>query len=136
MKGLCSASFSVAEVTLRMHPLPGGVTAAACSFATRQSPGATGSAAIQLGIPVARIELVDETQLDAVNRYSKTSYPVAPTLFFEFHSDSERHVADQAEAVQALAAERGGTGFTWATRLEDREKLWQARHHADRESGV
>jgi D-lactate dehydrogenase (cytochrome) len=79
---------------------------------------------------VARIELIDETQLEAVNRYSKTSYPVAPTLFFEFHSDSERHVQDQAEAVQALAAERGGTGFSWATRLEDREKLWQARHDA------
>ena len=53
---------------------------------------------------------------------------MAPTLFFEFHSDSDRHVADQAEAVQALAAERGGRDFQWATRLEDREKLWQARH--------
>ena len=59
--------------------------------------------------------------MDAVNRYSKTSYPVAPTLFFEFHGDSERHVADQAEAVQALAAEHGGRGFQWATHLEDRE---------------
>jgi D-lactate dehydrogenase (cytochrome) len=87
-------------------------------------------ATIQLGVPVARIELIDDAQIDAVNRYSSTSYPVAPTLFFEFHSDSERHVADQAEAVQALAAERGGTSFSWATRLEDREKLWQARHHA------
>jgi len=55
---------------------------------------------------------------------------VAPTLFFEFHSDSERHVVDQAETVQALAAERGGRGFQWATRLEDRERLWQARHDA------
>jgi len=53
---------------------------------------------------------------------------VAPTLFFEFHSDSERHVADQAETVQALAAERGGRDFQWATRLEEREKLWRARH--------
>jgi D-lactate dehydrogenase (cytochrome) len=76
------------------------------------------------------MELLDEVQLDAVNRYSKTSYPVAPTLFFEFHGDSERHVADQAEAVQALAAERGGRGFQWATRLEDRQRLWQARHDA------
>ena len=87
-------------------------------------------ATIQLGVPVARIELLDEVQLDAVNRYSKTSYPVAPTLFFEFHSDSARHVADQAEAVQALAAERGGRGFHWATHLEDRARLWQARHDA------
>jgi D-lactate dehydrogenase (cytochrome) len=83
-----------------------------------------------MGVPVARIELLDETQMDAVNRYSKTRYAVAPTLFFEFHSDSERHVADQAETVQALAAERGGLGFEWATRLEDRERLWQARHEA------
>src|SRR6185369_4781367 len=62
--------------------------------------------------------------------YSKTSYPVAPTLFFEFHSDSARHVADQAEAVQTLAAERGGQGFQWATHREDRQRLWQARHDA------
>jgi D-lactate dehydrogenase (cytochrome) len=68
--------------------------------------------------------------MDAVNRYSKTSYPVAPALFFEFHSDSARHLADQAEAVQALALERGGRGFSWATHLEDRERLWQARHTA------
>jgi D-lactate dehydrogenase (cytochrome) len=87
-------------------------------------------ATIQVGVPVARIELLDETQMDAVNRYSKTSYAIAPTLFFEFHSDSARHVADQAETVQGLAAERGGQGFQWATRLEDRETLWQARHDA------
>src|SRR2546425_10833453 len=76
------------------------------------------------------MELLDEVQMDAVNRYSKTTYAAAPTLFFEFHSDSARHVADQAEAVQAIAAERGGRGFEFATRLEDRERLWQARHDA------
>src|SRR6476660_8454278 len=120
----------ITEVTLRLHPLPEAVSAAVCSFQSMQGAVETVIATIQLGIPVARIELIDETQLEAVNRSSKTSYPVAPTLFFEFHSDSERHVQDQAEAVQALAAERGGTGFSWATRLEDREKLWQARHDA------
>jgi D-lactate dehydrogenase (cytochrome) len=120
----------ITEVTLRLHPLPEAVSAAVCPFQSMQGAVETVIATIQLGIPVARMELIDETQLEAVNRYSKTSYPVAPTLFFEFHSDSERHVADQAEAVQALAAERGGTGFRWATRLEDREKLWQARHEA------
>src|SRR4051812_47317173 len=120
----------ITDITLRLHPLPEAVSAAVCSFASMQGAVETVIATIQLGIPVARIELLDETQMDAVNRYSKTNYPVAPTLFFEFHSDSERHVQDQAEAVQALAAERGGTGFTWATRLEDREKLWQARHDA------
>jgi D-lactate dehydrogenase (cytochrome) len=118
------------EVTLRLHPLPEAVSAAVCSFESIQGAVETVIATIQLGIPVARIELLDEVQLDAVNRYSKTSYPVAPTLFFEFHSDSARHVADQAEAVQALAAERGGRGFQWATRPEDRARLWQARHDA------
>src|SRR5882724_8533367 len=120
----------ITEVTLRLHPLPEAVSAAVCSFASMQGAVETVIATIQLGIPVARIELLDEVQLDAVNRYSKTSYPVAPTLFFEFHSDSQRHVADQAEAVQALAADRGGQGFQWATHLEDRARLWQARHDA------
>jgi D-lactate dehydrogenase (cytochrome) len=120
----------ITEVTLRLHPLPEAVSAAVCAFESIQGAVETVIATIQLGIPVARIELLDEVQLDAVNRYSKTSYPVAPTLFFEFHSDSARHVSDQAEAVQALAAERGGRTFEWATRLEDRERLWQARHDA------
>jgi D-lactate dehydrogenase (cytochrome) len=118
------------EVTLRLHPLPEAVSAAVCSFESIQGAVETVIATIQLGIPVARIELLDEVQLDAVNRYSKTSYPVAPTLFFEFHSDSARHVTDQAEAVQALAADHGGRGFQWATHLEDRQRLWQARHDA------
>src|SRR3954447_3112211 len=120
----------ITEITLRLHPLPEAVSAAVCSFESMQGAVDTVIATIQLGVPVARIELLDEVQLDAVNRYSKTSYPVAPTLFFEFHSDSARHVADQAEAVQALAAERGGRGFQWATHLEDRARLWQARHDA------
>jgi D-lactate dehydrogenase (cytochrome) len=116
------------EITVRLHPLPEAVSAAVCPFESLQGAVETVIATIQLGIPVARMEILDEVQMDAVNRYSKTSYPVAPTLFFEFHSDSQRHVADQAEAVQALAAERGGRDFQWATRLEEREKLWRARH--------
>jgi len=120
----------ITEITLRLHPRPEAVSAAVCSFASMEGAVETVIATIQLGIPVARIELLDEMQLDAVNRYSNTSYPVAPTLFFEFHSDSARHVADQAEAVQAVASERGGRGFSWATRLEERERLWQARHDA------
>jgi D-lactate dehydrogenase (cytochrome) len=118
------------ELTLRLHPLPEAVSAAVCSFDSIDGAVDTVIATIQLGVPVARIELLDETQMDAINRYSRTRYAVAPTLFFEFHSDSERHVAEQAETVQALAAERGGRGFEWATRLEDRDKLWEARHTA------
>ncbi len=118
------------EITLRLHPLPEAVSAAVCSFGSMQGAVETVIATIQVGVPVARIELLDETQIDAVNRYSKTDYAVAPTLFFEFHSDSSRHVADQVDTVQALAADHGGQGFQWATRLEDRERLWQARHDA------
>jgi D-lactate dehydrogenase (cytochrome) len=120
----------ITEVTVRLHPLPEAVSAAVCAFASIEGAVATVISTIQLGIPVARIELLDEVQMDAVNRYSKTSYQVAPTLFFEFHSDSSRHVDDQARAVEAIAAENGGHGFEWATELEDRERLWRARHDA------
>jgi D-lactate dehydrogenase (cytochrome) len=120
----------ITEVTLRLHPRPEAVSAAVCAFDTLAGAVETVIATIQLGIPVARIELLDETQMDAVNRYSKTAYPVAPTLFFEFHSDSVRHVEDQATSVQEIAAERGGRGFEWSTRREDRERLWEARHNA------
>jgi D-lactate dehydrogenase (cytochrome) len=118
------------EIIVRLHPRPEAVAAAICAFESMQGAVETVIATIQLGVPVARLELLDETQIDAVNRYSKTSYPVAPTLLFEFHGDNDRHVGDQAESVQALAAERGGHRFEWATRLEDRERLWQARHEA------
>ena len=84
---------------------------------------------IQSGIPVARIELLDEVQIDAVNRYSKLDYAVQPTLFFEFHG-TERGVVEQAEMVQAIAAEHGAGDFRWATKPEDRNKLWKARHDA------
>ena len=118
----------ITEVTVRLHPLPEATAAAVCSFDTIRGAVDTVIATIQLGIPVARIELLDEVMMDAVNRYSKTSYPVSPALFFEFHGDSDRTVAEQAETVQGLAAEHDGRGFTWAHRPEERERLWQARH--------
>jgi D-lactate dehydrogenase (cytochrome) len=120
----------ITEVTLRLHPVPEAVSAAVCAFDSMEGAVATVIATIQLGIPVARIELLDEVQMDAIIRHSKLSYQPAPTLFFEFHGDSDRHVAEQAETVQAVAAERGGRHFEWSTRLEDRERLWQARHNA------
>jgi D-lactate dehydrogenase (cytochrome) len=120
----------ITEVTLRLHPVPEAVSAAVCAFDSLAGAVDTVIATIQLGLRVARIELLDAALLDAINRYSKTSYPLAPTLFFEFHGDHDRHVAEQAEVVQGLAADRGGRGFEWATRLEDRERLWQARHNA------
>jgi D-lactate dehydrogenase (cytochrome) len=119
----------ITDVTVRLHPVPDAVAAAICAFDTIKGAVDTVIATIQLGVPVARIELLDEVLMDAVNRHSKTSYAVAPTLLFEFHGDSDGHVAAQAAVVEGLAAERGGHGFDWATRLEDRERLWHARHN-------
>jgi D-lactate dehydrogenase (cytochrome) len=120
----------ITEVTLRLHPVPEAVSAAVCAFGSMQGAVDTVIATIQSGVPVARIEIVDEVQMDAINRYARTSYVCAPTLFFEFHSDSHAHAGEQAATVETLAAERGGHGFTWAAKLEDREKLWKARHDA------
>ena len=120
----------ITEVTVRLHPRPEAISAAVCSFDSIRGAVDTVIATIQLGIPVARVELLDDRHLDAINRYSKTSYPVAPTLLFEFYGDSDQHVASQAETVQALATERGGRAFQWATRPEERERLWEARHNA------
>ena len=119
----------ITDVTVRLHPIPEAVAAAVCAFDSIKGAVDTVIATIQLGVPVARIELLDEVLMDAVNRHVKTNYAVAPTLLFEFHGDSDRHVSDQASAVEALASERGGRGFEWATRLEDRERLWHARHN-------
>jgi D-lactate dehydrogenase (cytochrome) len=120
----------ITDVTLRLHPLPEAVAAASCAFDTLKGAVETAVAAIQLGLPVARVELLDEVQMGAVNKYSGTDYVVAPTLFFEFHGHSERHLAEITSAVQALASEHGSHRFRWATRPEERAKLWQARHDA------
>jgi D-lactate dehydrogenase (cytochrome) len=120
----------IAEVTVRLHPLPEAVSAAVCAFESIKGAVDTVIATMQLGVPVARIELLDDSQMDAINRHSHTTYPVAHTLLFEFHGDSQHQVAQQAEAVQELAKENGGREFTWAIHLEDRERLWEARHNA------
>ena len=120
----------ITELTLRVHPLPEAVSAAVCSFPSIESAVKTVIETIQFGASVARIELLDDAQMDAINRYSKINYPVAPTLFFEFHGSSDRHVSEQAEFVQSIAEEHGAKGFQWATLLEDRDKLWEARHAA------
>jgi D-lactate dehydrogenase (cytochrome) len=120
----------IVEVTLRLHPLPEAVAAASCTFESIRGAVETAIETIQLGIPVARMELMDEAQVDACNKYSKTNYPVAPTLFFEFHGDSERNVNDQAETVRSLAQEHTGRGFRSFTSPEEREALWKMRHEA------
>ena len=119
----------ITEVTLRLYGIPEAISAAVCSFPTIEDATNTVINTIQLGIPVARIELLDDVQMDAVNRYSDLDYPVASTLFFEFHG-TERGVEEQAEMVKDIAAEYGGSDFQWATKQEERNKLWQARHDA------
>jgi len=118
----------ICDITLRLQPMPEAVAAAVCSFPSIDAAVRTVIATIQLGVPVARIELLDEVQIDAINRFSKLAYPVLPTLFFEFHGHDDREVGDHAETVQALAAEHDGSGFEWVTRLEERARLWRARH--------
>ncbi|NBB84145.1 MAG: FAD-binding protein [Alphaproteobacteria bacterium] len=117
----------ITEVTLRLHGIPEAISSAVAAFPTIEDAVNTTILTIQSGVPVARIELLDDVQMDAVNRFSKLDYAVAPTLFFEFHG-TERGVVEQAEQVEAIAKEFGASDFRWATRQEDRSRLWQARH--------
>ena len=120
----------ITELTLRLYGRPEAVRAAVCPFESMAGAANTVIQTIQLGIPVARIEIIDEVQLRVVNAYSKTDYPLSPTLFFEFHGTSEVVVEDQIRSVEEIAREHGAKGFTWAASLEDRNTLWQARHNA------
>ncbi|MGH7052772.1 MAG: FAD-binding oxidoreductase [Stellaceae bacterium] len=119
----------ITELTVRLYGIPEAISAAVCAFPTIENAVDTVILTIQSGVPVARIELLDEAQMAAINTYSKLDHQVAPTLFFEFHG-SPAGVAEQAEAVEAIAGEQGGTGFRWAVTQEERSKLWQARHDA------
>jgi D-lactate dehydrogenase (cytochrome) len=119
----------ITEVTVRLHGQPEAVSAAVCGFESMDGAVQTVITTIQLGVPVARIELLDELQIEANNRYSKLSYPVKPTLLFEFHGTSQESVTEHARTVQELATEQGGSGFQWATTTEERARLWQARHN-------
>ena len=119
----------ITEVTLRPYGIPEAISAAVCNFTAVEGAVDTVILTIQSGIPVARIELLDEVQMDALNKYSKLDYPVRPTLFLEFHG-TEAGVREQAEGVQAIAAEFGGGDFQWTSNSEERNKLWQARHDA------
>ena len=120
----------ITELTLRLHGRPEALAAATCHFESIEQAVRTVITTIQLGIPVARIELLDDVQVDAVNKFSKLSYPVFPTLFFEFHGLSERDVTEQAETVGGIAADNGGLAFARAVTPEARAALWQARHDA------
>ncbi|TXT32384.1 MAG: D-lactate dehydrogenase (cytochrome) [Rhodocyclaceae bacterium] len=119
----------MAELTVKLYPIPEAISAAVCTFPDIDSAVQAVILTIQLGVPVARIELLDALSLKAINLFSKTTLAEAPTLFFEFHG-SPASVEEQAITVQGIADDLGGTHFEWAARPEDRSRLWQARHDA------
>jgi D-lactate dehydrogenase (cytochrome) len=119
----------ITEATVKLYAVQEAMSAAVCAFDSVDGCTKTVIQTIQAGIPVARSEILCEKTMDAINRYKKTSYRVAPTLFFEFHG-SKAAVAEQAQLVQEIAKENGGKDFVWATRPEERTQLWDARHHA------
>ena len=119
----------MAELTVKLYPIPEAISAAVCTFPDIDSAVQAVILTIQLGVPVARIELLDALSLKAINIFSKTTLAEAPTLFFEFHG-SPTSVEEQAQTVQGIADDLGGTHFEWAARPEDRSRLWQARHDA------
>jgi D-lactate dehydrogenase (cytochrome) len=119
----------ITELTVKLYPVPEAISSAVCAFPTLAAAVRTVIQTIQLGIPVARIELLDTLAIKAINRHSKTTLREAPTLFFEFHG-SPTGVKEQAETVQGIVTEHEGQDFEWATRPEDRSRLWQARHDA------
>jgi D-lactate dehydrogenase (cytochrome) len=117
------------EITLRLYPIPESITAAVCSFPSIDAAVQTTIQIIQLGIPIARVELLDAHTVRAVNAHDKLTLREAPMLLMEFHG-SPASTAEQAQTVQEIAHEFGGQAFEWASTPEERTRLWTARHHA------
>jgi D-lactate dehydrogenase (cytochrome) len=119
----------ITELTLKLSGIPEAISAGVCPFPSLEAACNAAIATIQFGVPVARIELLDELQVKATNLYSKLTLPEVPMLFVEFHG-SPAGVAEQAECFGEIARDLGGGPFEWATKPEDRSRLWQARHDA------
>jgi D-lactate dehydrogenase (cytochrome) len=119
----------ITQLTLKLSGIPEAISGGVCPFPSVEACCNTAIQTIQVGIPVARIELLDALQVKAVNLHSKLGLPETPMLFLEFHG-TEASVAEQSKRFGELAAEFGGGPFTWTTRPEERTKLWEARHHA------
>ena len=119
----------ITELTLKLAGIPEAISGGVCPFPSVEAACNATIATIQAGIPVARIELLDELQVKASNAYSKLTLAETPTLFVEFHG-SNASVAEQSESFGQIATEFGGGPFAWTTKPEDRTKLWQARHDA------
>ncbi|MDA7427520.1 FAD-binding protein [Primorskyibacter aestuariivivens] len=119
----------ITELTLRLHGQPEAISAGVCAFSDMGSAVRAVTDVIQMGLPMARIEFVDAATAAAVNAYSGMAFPLKPHLLVEFHG-SDSAVAEQAETFGEIVAEHGAEGFDWATRAEDRNKLWTMRHNA------
>ncbi|HET9644133.1 MAG TPA: FAD-linked oxidase C-terminal domain-containing protein [Burkholderiaceae bacterium] len=119
----------ITEVTLRLYPLPEAISAATCSFPGVEGAVQTVIETIQLGVPIARVELIDANSVRMVNAHSRLSLPEEPMLLMEFHG-SPASVEEQARMVQEIASSNGGKAFAWATTPEERTRLWTARHNA------
>ncbi|WP_050464974.1 FAD-binding oxidoreductase [Herbaspirillum autotrophicum] len=119
----------VTEVTVRIYPQPEAISAAVCSFPSVGDAVTTVIQAIQVGVPLARVEFLDANGVKAINAHDKLNLPEKPLLLFEFHG-SENGVKEQAELVQELANDNNALGFEWATKPEERSRLWAARHNA------
>jgi D-lactate dehydrogenase (cytochrome) len=119
----------ITEITLRLYPLPEAISAAICSFPSIEAAVRTTIQIIQLGVPIARVELIDHNTVRMVNAHSKLTLREEPMLLMEFHG-SPAGVKEQAETVQEIASEHGGNAFEWATTPEERTRLWTARHNA------
>jgi D-lactate dehydrogenase (cytochrome) len=119
----------ITEVTLRLYPLPEAVSAAVCSFPSIEAAVQTTIAIIQMGVPIARVELIDANTVRMVNAYAKLGLSESPMLLMEFHG-SPNGVKEQAQTVQEIASDNGGQSFEWATTPEERTRLWTARHNA------
>ncbi len=117
------------EVTVRLYPLPEAISAAICSFPSIEAAVQTVIQVIQLGVPIARVELIDHHSVRMVNAYAKLGLREEPMLLMEFHG-SPAGVKEQAETVQEIASDHGGNAFEWATTPEERTRLWTARHNA------
>ncbi|WP_242126645.1 FAD-linked oxidase C-terminal domain-containing protein [Sphingobium sp. Sx8-8] len=119
----------ITEVRLRLYGMAETMVAATCAFDTLAGAVESVIQLVQIGVPVARVELLDDAQVRACNLYSGLAMPEKPHLFFEFHG-SKLATQEQAETAQAIASEHGGSGFEWAVATEDRNRLWKARHNA------
>jgi len=118
----------ITSVTVKLHGIPETVTAAVCPFPTIENAVDCVIAAVQMGVPMARMELMDAVAMSAVNAYSKLDYAEAPTLFLEFEG-APASVTEQVETLKTLAKDLGGSDFQWADKPEDRNRLWAARHN-------